>query len=136
MTADLRHLAKARIREAQILLDAGEPSGAYYLAGYAVECALKAKIAGVFLPYQVPSPDLVKKLYTHEFQALIGLANLNADLGITQGADLDFAANWRLVDEWSEVSRYDSFTHSDAAELIEAITDPDHGILEWIESRW
>ena len=42
---DLQKLSNARIREARILFAAGEYSGAYYLAGYAVECALKACIA-------------------------------------------------------------------------------------------
>ncbi len=30
------------MRDAEVLLDAGQWSGAYYLAGYAVECGLKA----------------------------------------------------------------------------------------------
>jgi hypothetical protein len=41
----MRKLAMARLAEARILLDAGEFSGAYYLAGYAIECAIKARIA-------------------------------------------------------------------------------------------
>ena len=42
---DLRELALLRLKEAQVLLANGCWSGAYYLAGYAVECALKACIA-------------------------------------------------------------------------------------------
>ena len=42
--ADFQKLADMRIREAKALLDAKEWDGAYYLAGYAVECALKACI--------------------------------------------------------------------------------------------
>jgi hypothetical protein len=41
---DLQQLADARIAEANALLAAGLWDGAYYLAGYAVECALKACI--------------------------------------------------------------------------------------------
>jgi hypothetical protein len=40
--AELQALAARRIREARVLFDAGEFDGAYYLAGYAIECALKA----------------------------------------------------------------------------------------------
>jgi hypothetical protein len=40
--ADFQHLARARVKEAEILINAGEFDGAYYLAGYALECALKA----------------------------------------------------------------------------------------------
>ena len=36
--ADLKQLAQLRLREAKALLDGGHAPGAYYLAGYAVEC--------------------------------------------------------------------------------------------------
>ena len=39
--SDLRNLAEWRLIEAKTLLKVS-PSGAYYLAGYAAECALKA----------------------------------------------------------------------------------------------
>lgn len=42
---DLQRLADLRAAEARLLLDNGYWSGAYYLAGYAVECGLKACIA-------------------------------------------------------------------------------------------
>jgi HEPN domain-containing protein len=40
-----RQLAELRLKEAKALLAAELPDGTYYLAGYAVECALKACIA-------------------------------------------------------------------------------------------
>src|ERR1019366_8510670 len=43
--SDLHQLTEARVRESQALLAAGEAAGAYYVAGYAVDCALKACIA-------------------------------------------------------------------------------------------
>jgi HEPN domain-containing protein len=42
--AELQRLTRDRIRDAKALLTAGRWSGAYYLAGYAVECGLKACI--------------------------------------------------------------------------------------------
>ena len=42
---DLQELSKVRLREATALLNLGLFDGAYYLAGYSVECALKACIA-------------------------------------------------------------------------------------------
>src|SRR5205085_9225611 len=42
--ADFQKLAEMRIKEAGILLAAGEVDGSYYLAGYGVEFALKACI--------------------------------------------------------------------------------------------
>jgi HEPN domain-containing protein len=41
----LQRISNQRRREVAVLLEAGLYAGAYYLAGYAVECALKACIA-------------------------------------------------------------------------------------------
>ena len=43
--SDFENLANIRIIEAEVLLYSGNYPGEYYLAGYAVECALKACIA-------------------------------------------------------------------------------------------
>jgi len=42
---DLQALSRIRLTEAKALLRLGHYDGAYYLAGYAAECALKACIA-------------------------------------------------------------------------------------------
>ena len=42
---DFQKISRLRVKEAKALLDSGYPVGAYYLMGYAVECALKACIA-------------------------------------------------------------------------------------------
>ena len=42
---ELQELSKIRLKEASALLELGLSDGAYYLAGFAVECALKACIA-------------------------------------------------------------------------------------------
>jgi hypothetical protein len=42
---DFKSLADLRIEDARLLLRSGRQQGAYYLCGYAVECALKACIA-------------------------------------------------------------------------------------------
>ena len=44
---DLQALSKARLIEAKALLKLGLTDGACYLAGYTVECAIKACIAKV-----------------------------------------------------------------------------------------
>jgi len=43
--ADFQELAQIRLRDAEVLLENGRFDGAYYIAGYSVECALKACIA-------------------------------------------------------------------------------------------
>lgn len=53
---DLHVLSRIRLKEAKALLDAGLYDGAYYLAGYAVECGLKACIAKKTKRHEFP-PD-------------------------------------------------------------------------------
>jgi len=42
--SDFQQLAEDHLRHGKALLDAGLYSGAYYMCGYVVECALKACI--------------------------------------------------------------------------------------------
>ena len=51
---DLRALSRVRLSGARALLKARLPDGAYYLAGYPVECALKACIAKETQRYEFP----------------------------------------------------------------------------------
>jgi HEPN domain-containing protein len=69
----LRELALTRLREARVLLEAGEPSGAYYLAGYAVECGLKACIAKQVRRHEFPDKATVNKSHTHSLPQLVGV---------------------------------------------------------------
>jgi hypothetical protein len=50
----LRSLANARIEEARILLDNSQWTGAYYMAGLGVECALKSCLAAAVKEYDFP----------------------------------------------------------------------------------
>lgn len=43
-TADIRKIARGRLKDARILLDGKRFDGALYLCGYAVELALEARI--------------------------------------------------------------------------------------------
>jgi HEPN domain-containing protein len=54
---DLKRLSLIRIREAHVLLKASEYSGAYYLAGYSLECALKACTAKSVQRFDFPDKD-------------------------------------------------------------------------------
>jgi hypothetical protein len=62
---DLQALSQLRAREARYLLKGGHLSGAYYLLGYSVECALKACIAKRVQRYDFPDKQLAQEVYTH-----------------------------------------------------------------------
>ena len=67
---ELQRLSRTRRREARILLDAGEPAGAYYLIGYAIECALKARIASLTRRHDFPDKKLAADCHVHDLSAL------------------------------------------------------------------
>jgi hypothetical protein len=85
--AQLQQLAEERSLDAQVLLSGGRWSGAYYLAGYAVECALKACIAKLTGEHDFPDKEFVNKCYTHKIELLVVLAGLKAQ------RDADAAVN-------------------------------------------
>jgi hypothetical protein len=72
--ATFQRLAQLRIDEAKILFGQRQPSGTYYLAGYAIECALKAIIAKQFRADEIPDKSLVNRVYTHDLPELLRLA--------------------------------------------------------------
>ena len=78
--ADFQQLANLRIAEAKALLAAGFPAGAYYLAGYAVECAIKACIARTVQQYDFPDKDKVNESYQHNLVRLLKPAGLESEL--------------------------------------------------------
>lgn len=134
--AELKRLAHERMSDAKLLLDDRHWSGAYYLAGYAVECALKACIAKLMKSEEFPDKTFAEKCWTHNLPQLLGLARLKADLDAATQAAPDLADNWDTVKEWSESSRYARTMKAKAEILYEAITDKKHGLLSWLKRRW
>ncbi|WP_420238862.1 hypothetical protein ACOBR2_04500 [Telmatobacter bradus] len=74
---DFQNLSNLRLREAKTLLEQGLDDGAYYLAGYAVECALKACIARQTQEHDFPDKKLVVDNHTHKLNDLLRLAQLS-----------------------------------------------------------
>ena len=133
---DLQILSGIRLAEANALLVAGFPDGAYYLSGYAVECALKACIAKGTKRYDYPDKKSVDASYTHNLRDLIKVANLELARLEEARTDSDFRNNWDLVQQWSEQSRYRRH-HSEMAEaLLNAVSGRKHGVMRWIKRHW
>jgi hypothetical protein len=132
----LQQLAEDRINDATILLNAGQWSGAYYLAGYAVECALKACIAKLTNQHDFPSKDNVVKAHTHRVDVLADLAGLESNLKLKMTAEPAFYNSWFAVKDWSEAARYELWTEAKARALHDAIVNPISGVLTWIKGYW
>lgn len=133
---DLEALSEARIREATLLYQAGYHSGAYYLAGYAVELAIKACIAKNIRSGFIPDRPFVNRIYQHRPDELIGLAGLKEALTDDIKRDPQLGGNWGIACGWSEESRYSVWDAINAAALISAIADPEHGVLQWLKKHY
>ncbi|MGF9648707.1 hypothetical protein AAIH32_12065 [Pseudarthrobacter oxydans] len=136
MSADMRELSRRRVAEAGSLLQGEHWSGAYYLAGYAVECALKACILSSVRKYHMPEKTAINDSYSHDIEKLARIAGITSALQARQQSDTAFAVNWRLVTEWSEASRYEIKTEIEAREMMTAVTHRVRGVLPWIRKQW
>ena len=133
---DLHRLANARLAEANALFIAGHPSGAYYLAGYTVECALKAVIALTTQQHDFPDKKRANDSHVHDLKKLIEVAKLATDLDIMRRQNEDFSENWRVVTEWSEASRYAFYDDAKARFMLHAVGSEPKGVLRWITRFW
>jgi len=133
---ELQALSRIRAREAKALLDAGLHDGAFYLAGYAVECALKACIAKKTQRHEFPDKDRVNKSYTHSLVELIRLAELRDALDARIQGDTVFRENWGIVVSWSEDDRHLRNTAEKARGLVNAVGNPKSGVLSWLRHYW
>jgi hypothetical protein len=140
--ADLQQLAEDRILDADSLLAASQWSAAYYLAGYAVECALKSCIARRTKEFDFPDPDVARKVFTHDLASLLNLAGMKEQLQedsdrIPPGpAGVLMVENWAAVKDWSERKRYEQTTEVAARDVLSAVTNPTVGVLPWIKRYW
>lgn len=135
--SDLQKLAMIRLSEAKLLLRHRKYDGAYYLAGYAVECALKACLAKRTKRYEFPpGPAVVKDYYTHSYKDLLKVAELTSQRDKDNESNPRLRAHWTIVNLWKETRRYESSTKTQATELIEAIGDEPDGVLPWIKRFW
>jgi hypothetical protein len=131
-----QEITELRLRESKALLAAGFPEGAYYLAGYAVECALKSCIAKRTREHDFPDKKLVNDSHSHDLAKLVQIAELKIDLDSAMQGNAAMQSSWDAIQDWSETSRYESKNAQEAAELLQAIEDQSGGLLPWIKLRW
>jgi hypothetical protein len=117
--AELRKIARARLKDAEILLRAGRYDGAIYLCGYAVELVLKARICKTlsWSGYPATSGEFqnYRSFQTHNLDVLLHLA------GVERKVKTTLFAEWSTVATWDPEVRYKpigSATQQDAALMI------------------
>jgi HEPN domain-containing protein len=135
--SDLETLVSIRISEAKLLLESEKYQGSYYLAGYALECAIKVCITKQVNQYDFPNKELAQKSHQHKLTDLLGVAGLKQKLNEKELTDMEFKLNWAVAKDWTVESRYEcSIESSKANDLFQAVTDENSGVLAWLKTFW
>ena len=133
--SDLEALVDISVKEAKLLLDNNCYEGAFYLLGYALECAIKACIAKQVKEHDFPDKQLANVSFTHRLGDLLGVAGLKQKLQEKEKTDEEFKLNWAVTKDWSEDARYEHIIEETLAkDFFRAITNEKTGILIWIKS--
>lgn len=135
---NLQQLAVERIGDARALLTSNRWSGAYYLAGYSLECAFKACILAHIeaTGHIFNDRKYAEKCWTHSLELLVELAELKSHLGLAIQQNPLLGTNWLIAAQWTELSRYNSWSQPQATELVNAIDDAANGVLTWVKNYW
>jgi len=133
-------LAEARLLDSKALLKAKRYDAAYYIAGYAIECALKACIAKRTRLYEFPPRD-TRVFYSHEIEKLLNLAGIEKSFQQERANDAILSQQWDFVKNWKPSDRrYDLVGTKKAANaakaLLSAMEDRQHGVLQCLSNYW
>lgn len=119
-TASLRAIAKARLRDAQVLLQAKRYDGAFYLCGYAVELALKARICRTLRWSGFPETGQdfkgLQSIKTHDLEILLRFS------GIEDRIRRKYLTEWSVLLDWNPEKRYQSIGQSTQQQATDMLT--------------
>jgi len=132
-------IADQKIADAELILSSlGSVHNARYLAGYAVELALKAKIRrhleikDLFIKEKINKADVSFPFRTHDLPNLLIYAGLNLKLANALSDD-EYYKHWHKVVNWNTNLRYTTQTCelSTAKEFIKSVKY----IVQWIRKN-
>lgn len=134
--------------EADDLLGIGRVDAAFYLAGYAIEMALKAAICKTLDQPDFYKPDrtlksvrivqdkVFKEFKTHNYSDLLVLSGLSNKLDDAMALDGLLERAWQLIGriKWSENDRYEigRISLSEALDFVDAVKL----VTKWIRNYW
>jgi hypothetical protein len=102
--SDLEAISAARLQDAHVLNAARRFDGAYYLAGYSVELALKARICKSLnwadFPVTNKEFERFRSFKVHDLEVLLKLSGLESVIKDKQ------LAEWGVVKAWQPEVRY------------------------------
>ncbi|MEZ0542781.1 hypothetical protein [Fibrella arboris] len=101
---ELRRIATARLKDAEILLAANRYDGASYLSGYAVEIGLKLRICRTLKWQGFPETNSefqgLQSLKVHDFEVLLRFS------GVEGKIKSGYLTEWSAVKQWKPELRY------------------------------
>jgi len=119
-TNDLRAMARARLCDARVLLRSERFDGAFYLCGYAVELALKARICRTLRWSGFPETGQdfkgLQSIKTHDLEILLRVSGIEAKI------KTEHLAEWSVVLDWNPEKRYQSIGQSTAQQATDMVT--------------
>ena len=121
LPTELRAIARARLRDAEVLLSARRYDGSVYLCGYSVEIGLKARVCRTLKWHGFPSTN-------KEFEGYHSFRTYNLDVLLrVSGAEVKiktkYLAEWSVVAMWDPDTRYrpiGTATAADATDMIKS----------------
>lgn len=130
----LCELAELRMREAEALLKSGFPAGAVYLAGYVVECSLKAAVCTT-----LHWDSLLGSFRVHDLDSLLLYSGFDKELRSDKDVYENFAkisGIWTMTGGDSVRYRRPAvFDIESAGRFLEYISDPKIGVATWLQRR-
>jgi hypothetical protein len=121
LPSELRAIAKARLRDAEVLFSAGRYDGSVYLCGYSVEISLKARVCRTLKWDDFPSTNKEFERYhsfrTHNLDVLLHLS------GAEKKIKPKYLTAWSVVAGWEPHTRYKQIgtaTSAEAADMIDS----------------
>jgi HEPN domain-containing protein len=119
-TKDLRAIARARLRDAEVLLAAKRYDGAFYICGYAVELALKARICRTLkwsgFPESAQDFKGLQSVKTHDLRVLLKFS------GIEDRVKGKHIADWNVVLGWNPETRYQAIGPSSSQQTATMVS--------------
>lgn len=132
---DLYKIGRSRFNEAKVLAANGEPDGAVYLCGYALEMILKRRIVEL-LKWSEGYPETRKEFEnlrtfkTHDLDLLLKLGGLEDDLK----SDTVMYAKWQKASSWNSEFRYRKIGTIKEVEAV-SIIESNREVINWILER-
>jgi HEPN domain-containing protein len=127
----LQELSRLRLREAEALYKAHLYDGSVYLAGYAVELALKARICRILHVKEYPlTGELGRAFKVHSLDQLKVLAGLSAEIDVKKNKEL--FDNWSKAVEWDPEQRYEApgrYNAGSAKAILDGLIAKPNGVF-------